>query len=63
MLGILNAERDWGNARDYVHCMWLMLQQEKSAELIVATGVNTSVRSVHMTVAMLLPDAALLMLR
>ena len=46
MLGNLDAERDWGHARDYVRCMWLMLQQQKPADFIIATGVNTSVRSV-----------------
>ncbi len=43
-LGNLNAERDWGFAGDYVEAMWLMLQQDKPADFVIATGVSTSVR-------------------
>jgi GDPmannose 4,6-dehydratase len=43
-LGNLNAKRDWGHARDYVRAMWLMLQQEKPGDYVVATGRTTSVR-------------------
>ncbi len=43
-LGNLNARRDWGFAKDYVETMWLMLQQEKPADYVVATGKNHSVR-------------------
>jgi GDPmannose 4,6-dehydratase len=43
-LGNLDAKRDWGHARDYVHAMWLMLQQEQPEDYVVATGCNTSVR-------------------
>jgi GDPmannose 4,6-dehydratase len=43
-LGNLNAERDWGHARDYVYAMWLMLQQEKAEDYVIATGVTTTVR-------------------
>ena len=43
-LGNLNAKRDWGHARDYVRAMWLMLQQEKPDDYVVATGVTTTVR-------------------
>lgn len=43
-LGNLNAERDWGHAKDYVEAMWLMLQQEKADEYVVATGETHSVR-------------------
>jgi GDPmannose 4,6-dehydratase len=43
-LGNLNAERDWGFAGDYVEAMWLMMQQEKSDDYIIATGQTHSVR-------------------
>ena len=46
-LGNLDAQRDWGHARNYVYCMWLMLQQLKAVDYIIGTGVNTSVRCVH----------------
>jgi GDPmannose 4,6-dehydratase len=43
-LGNLDAKRDWGFAGDYVEAMWLMLQQEKSDDYVVATGESHSVR-------------------
>lgn len=43
-LGNLNAERDWGHAKDYVEAMWLMLQQENPQDLVIATGKKHSVR-------------------
>jgi GDPmannose 4,6-dehydratase len=43
-LGNLDARRDWGHARDYVEAMWLMLQQDKPEDFVIATGVTTSVR-------------------
>jgi GDPmannose 4,6-dehydratase len=43
-LGNLDAKRDWGHARDYVRGMWLMLQQDKPEDYILATGVTHSVR-------------------
>ena len=43
-LGNLNAKRDWGYAKDYVEAMWLMLQQEKPEDFVIATGENHSVR-------------------
>lgn len=43
-LGNLNAERDWGHAKDYVEAMWLTLQQEEADEYVVATGETHSVR-------------------
>ncbi len=43
-LGNLNALRDWGYARDYVECMWLILQQEKPDDFVIATGEQHSVR-------------------
>ncbi len=43
-LGNLNSRRDWGHARDYVEAQWLMLQQEKPEDLVIATGVQHSVR-------------------
>jgi GDPmannose 4,6-dehydratase len=43
-LGNLDAKRDWGFAGDYVQAMWLMLQQEKPDDLVIATGETHSVR-------------------
>lgn len=43
-LGNLDAKRDWGYAKDYVEAMWLMLQQEKSEDYVIATGETHSVR-------------------
>lgn len=43
-LGNLSALRDWGYAKDYVECMWLMLQQDKPDDFVVATGEQHSVR-------------------
>lgn len=43
-LGNLNAKRDWGHARDYVKMQWLMLQQEKPEDFVIATGQQHSVR-------------------
>ena len=43
-LGNLDALRDWGYAKDYVECMWLILQQEKPEDFVIATGVQHSVR-------------------
>jgi GDPmannose 4,6-dehydratase len=43
-LGNLDAERDWGFAGDYVEAMWLMLQQDKADDYVVATGETHSVR-------------------
>src|SRR4051794_25974426 len=43
-LGNLDAKRDWGHARDYVQAMWLMLQQDKPDDYVVATGRTVSVR-------------------
>ena len=43
-LGNLDSKRDWGHARDYVEAMWLMLQQEKPDDYVVATGKTYSVR-------------------
>jgi GDPmannose 4,6-dehydratase len=43
-LGNLDAKRDWGDARDYVEMQWLMLQQEKPEDFIIATGRQFSVR-------------------
>jgi len=44
-LGNLDAKRDWGHARDYVEMQWLMLQQEKPDDFVIATGEQHSVRS------------------
>jgi GDPmannose 4,6-dehydratase len=43
-LGNLDAERDWGHAREYVRGMWLMLQQDMPDDYVLATGVTTKVR-------------------
>ncbi|MDZ5699961.1 GDP-mannose 4,6-dehydratase [Chelativorans sp. M5D2P16] len=43
-LGNLDAKRDWGHARDYVKAMWLMLQQDKPDDYVIATGRTASVR-------------------
>ena len=43
-LGNMDAKRDWGYAKDYVRAMWLMLQQEKAEDFVVATGRTHSVR-------------------
>jgi GDPmannose 4,6-dehydratase len=44
LLGNLDAKRDWGHARDYVEAMWLILEQEKPSDYVVATGTSHSVR-------------------
>jgi GDPmannose 4,6-dehydratase len=43
-LGNLDARRDWGHAKDYVEAMYLILQQEKAEDFVIATGITTSVR-------------------
>lgn len=43
-LGNLSAKRDWGHAKDYVHAMWLMLQQEKPDDYVISTGETREVR-------------------
>ena len=43
-LGNLNAKRDWGHAKDFVEAMWLMLQQDKPDDYVIATGEQYSVR-------------------
>lgn len=50
-LGNLDAKRDWGHARDYVEMQWLMLQQEKPEDFVIATGVQYSVRDFVNTAA------------
>lgn len=40
----MDAKRDWGYAKDYVEAMWLMLQQEKAEDYVIATGETHSVR-------------------
>src|SRR6201996_6591572 len=44
-LGNLDAERDWGHAREYVRGMWLMLQQDEPDDYVLATGETTTVRA------------------
>ena len=44
LLGNLDAKRDWGHAKDYVEGMWLMMQQDKPEDYVLATGVTASVR-------------------
>jgi GDPmannose 4,6-dehydratase len=43
-LGNLDAVRDWGHAKEYVESMWLMLQQDKPGDYVVATGVGATVK-------------------
>jgi GDPmannose 4,6-dehydratase len=43
-LGNLDAQRDWGHAKDYVEAMWLILQQEKPEDYVIATGITTHIR-------------------
>lgn len=43
-LGNLDSKRDWGYAKDYVECMWLIMQQEKPEDFVIATGVQHTVR-------------------
>ena len=43
-LGNLDAQRDWGHAKDYVEAMWRILQQEKPEDYVIATGITTPVR-------------------
>ncbi|PQA54130.1 GDP-mannose 4,6-dehydratase [Siphonobacter curvatus] len=43
-MGNLDSLRDWGHAKDYVEAMWLILQQEKAEDYVIATGVTTKVR-------------------
>lgn len=51
-LGNLNSERDWGHAKDYIEGMWLILQQEKPEDFVLATGITTTIREfVRMTFA------------
>ena len=42
--GNLDAQRDWGHAKDYVEAMWLMLQQPEADDFVIATGTTTTVR-------------------
>ncbi len=44
LLGNLSSRRDWGYAKDYVECMWLILQNDKPEDFVIATGVQHSVR-------------------
>lgn len=43
-IGNLDAQRDWGHAKDYVEAMWLMLQQEHPEDFVIATGITTRIR-------------------
>jgi GDPmannose 4,6-dehydratase len=43
-LGNLNAKRDWGHARDYVECMWLILQHDKPDDFVISTGQMHTVK-------------------
>ena len=43
-MGNIDAKRDWGHAKDYVEAMYLMLQQDKPEDYVIATGVTTTVR-------------------
>jgi GDPmannose 4,6-dehydratase len=43
-LGNMDSKRDWGHAKDYVEMQWLMLQQEKAEDFVIASGIQYSVR-------------------
>src|SRR5207302_6278449 len=43
-LGNLDAKRDWGHTRDYVEAMWMMLQQDRADDYVIASGIDRSVR-------------------
>jgi len=43
-LGNMDAKRDWGHAKDYVEMQWLMMQQDKAEDFVIATGIQYSVR-------------------
>ena len=43
-LGNLDAKRDWGHAKDYIEGMYLILQQEKPEDFVLATGITTTIR-------------------
>ena len=43
-LGNINSQRDWGHAKDYVEAMYLMLQQDKPEDFVIATGITTTIR-------------------
>ena len=47
VLGNIDAQRDWGYAKDYVKCMWLMLQHDSPEDFVIATGKQHSVRSMY----------------
>jgi GDPmannose 4,6-dehydratase len=49
VLGNLEAQRDWGHARDYVEAMWMMLQQDEPDDYVIATGVTRTVRELVAT--------------
>ena len=44
ILGNLNAKRDWGHAKDFVHAMWLILQHDKPDDFVISTGTQISIR-------------------
>ena len=46
VLGDIEAKRDWGYAKDYVKAMWLMLQQDKPSDYVIATGIEHSVKDI-----------------
>jgi GDPmannose 4,6-dehydratase len=43
-MGNIDAKRDWGHAKDYVEAMWLILQQDKPEDFVIATGITTTIR-------------------
>ena len=50
-LGNLDARRDWGHAKDYVYMQWLMLQQDKPEDFVIATGIQHSIRELVVAAA------------
>ena len=47
-LGNLNSQRDWGHAKEYVYGMYLMLQNEKPSDYVLATGRTTTIRELSL---------------
>ena len=43
-MGNLDSKRDWGHAKDYIEAMWLILQQDKAEDYVIATGITTTIR-------------------
>ena len=46
VLGNIDSKRDWGFAKDYVDCMWRMLQKDEPKDYVIATGINYSIQEI-----------------